>query len=60
MVSILIVCPVLIYHLWKYHTAEFNQHGPSFIIYAAAVAVYKLYMIIDDGVIFTLISDEIL
>jgi len=50
--SALVVCPILIYHLYKYHPEEFNNHGIMFIIYGLAIAIVKIVSVMNDDILY--------
>lgn len=56
LISIVIVFPILIYHLNVYHPEEFSNHGIGFLLYGFTFIMVKLFEIINDDVVFKFIS----
>ena len=59
MISIVLVFPILIYHLSVYHPEEFSNHGIGFLVYAFSFIVVKIFEIINDDDVFNFISLEV-
>tara|TARA_B110000285_G_scaffold225742_1_gene284414 strand:- start:361 stop:720 length:360 start_codon:yes stop_codon:yes gene_type:complete len=57
--SALIIVPILIYHLYKYHPEDFNKIGIGFILYGSAISVVNIITIVSDEVLYLLIGNFI-
>ena len=57
--SALIIVPILIYHLYKYHPEDFNKIGIGFILYGSAISVHNIILIVSDEALYELIGTYI-